>query len=126
MSLAIALSEGLTAAIIGMGIVFTVLILLAIILSFFKNLTPQTAKDELKTEVPVALGLINEEAAVEAGAQGNDNNELIVVISAAVATDSGGTARIMSITPVTASSTVNIGFKAWNTAARRENHRGLY
>lgn len=121
MSLMEAIIEGATATVIGMGMVFGVLAILCVVLYFFKYLTPQE-KPALKPSIP-------DEPAAETAEPEEvyDDSELLAVISAALTAYMGEGAVIKSISPAAASGKPGgSAYRAWNTAAIRENHRGLY
>lgn len=115
--------EGLTATVIGMGIVFAVLALIALILSFFKFMSPQDQKPKPKAAEGIQEP-VDDTFQIEA-----DNpdyvdaqeDELIAVISAAVAAYLGEGSKpvIKSVRPARNS------YSPWNIAAKRESQRGL-
>ncbi len=86
MSIADAVPYGLKTALLGMGVIFSVLITLWAILAVFKFVfykAPESknkaVKEEVKAEVPV---IVPEVAAASAG---TDDAELVAVITAAIA-----------------------------------------
>lgn len=110
--------EGITATIIGMGLVFAVLALLSLILYFFKYLDPQI-KPSAQAALPEPVMMDEEEISEEP----YDGTELIAVISAALAAYMGEGAPALAIKSI---KPVGSAYRAWNVAAIRENHRGLY
>lgn len=109
----------------GLIIVFGMLLLLVLIISIF-GLVSKTAKksasgSEKKAETPVKNTAVKPSAPVNA-AQSNDDDEVIAVISAAVAMmyeGTGKTAVIRSIKPASNART------AWAAAGIRDNVRAF-
>lgn len=140
--------QGLSATVIGMGIVVFVLALLMCVLFLFKYLAPKpkavpTAPAKAAPPAPATKSNVVQydltPADTDKGASvmmpslaSGSADDLIAVISAAVAVcmeDCEGTPVIKSITPVPQAGTAasaRASASGWNIAARRENHRGLY
>ena len=117
--------QGLSATVIGMGIVFLVLTILMGVLYALKAFAPKPVSAPSVVEEKVAR---QEELVLPE----DDGDEIIAVISAAVAAYLGAGAVVKSVTPAGLNAARRSGTQAgrpidaWKISARRENHRGLY
>lgn len=85
MEFADAIPFGLKTTLLGMGVVFAVLIILWIILSVFKFVFYKPAGGDTKTEAPVPAAPAPAAPAPVQSAPAADDEELVAVITAAVA-----------------------------------------
>jgi len=118
---------GLVMSLIAFSIVFMIIMGLMFLMMALKHIckaidSVSGAKEQSKPETPAASHPATPAKAVASQSKADDASELLAVISAAIAATCGGTARVVSFTPVKIKQPV---LNSWKFVGRIQNIEGF-